>query len=134
MVSGAQLTPLIPIRNMNRAIKFYTKALGGRLLYRGRGAMRDSWASVKVGNAEAWLITPSKQEKRTLAYSVFVVKNIKAYVGKLQQNGVKFQRAERMGPKTKVVGPIAYEPFGAAAFFKDSEGNVLMIWQNTVPM
>ena len=34
-----------------------------------------------------------------------------------------------MNHHTKVDGPIAYEEFGASAFFKDSEGNLLMLWQ-----
>ncbi|HLY77357.1 MAG TPA: VOC family protein, partial [Thermoplasmata archaeon] len=59
--------------------------------------------------------------------------NIRTTVGELQRGGVKFQRAEKMGPQTKVEGPIAFESFGASAFFKDSEGNVLMIWQNAPP-
>jgi len=125
---------LIPIRKMSRAIKFYTKGMGGKLLNRGRGAMRDSWASVRLGDAEVWLITPSKREKRTLAYSTFVVKNIKVYVRGLQGRGVKFQRAQRMGPDSRVEGPVTYESFGASAFFKDTEGNVLMAWQNFPPM
>ena len=45
----------------------------------------------------------------------------------LQEKGVKFQRPDRMSWETKVVGPIAYDPSGAAAFFKDSEGNLMMI-------
>jgi hypothetical protein len=39
-----------------------------------------------------------------------------------------------MSKETKVEGPIAYESFGASAFFKDSEGNLLMVWQNNPPM
>ena len=124
----------MPIRNMNRAIKFYTKKLGGRLGDRARGEMRDMWASVKLAGAEFWLIAPEKHEKRNLAYSTFVVKNIKSVVRKLMKNGVKFERAPRMSPDTRIDGPIAFESFGASAFFKDSEGNLLMVWQNFPPM
>jgi predicted enzyme related to lactoylglutathione lyase len=134
MFSKAQLVTLTPIRDMNRAIKFYTKSLGGKLKYRGRGAMKDFWASISIGSNEIWLISPSKREKRTLAYSTFLVKNIKATVKELQGRGVKFQRAERMGPETKIDGVIAWETAGGAAFFKDSEGNVLMVWENIPPM
>jgi catechol 2,3-dioxygenase-like lactoylglutathione lyase family enzyme len=130
MLSGVRLATLIPIRNMNRAIEFYTKALGGKLLYRGTGKMRDFWASVQLGNDVVWLIAPQKREKRTLAYSAFLVKDIKAFVNGLKRKGVKFQRAQRMGPETQVDGPIAYEPVGASAFFKDTEGNLMMVWQN----
>jgi predicted enzyme related to lactoylglutathione lyase len=134
MASGTQLVALIPIRDMNRAIKFYTKALGAKLKFRGRGQMRNMWASLKLGDADVWFIVPEKFERRTLAYTLLLVKNIKAAVKKLQKNGVRFQKPEAMGPKTRLEGPIAFESFGASAFFKDSEGNLMMVWQNFPPM
>jgi predicted enzyme related to lactoylglutathione lyase len=134
MATGARLVTLIPIRNMNRAIKFYSKSLGGRVKERARGKMRNSWASMKLGDAEVWLIAPVKFERRSLAYTLLLVKNIRASVRRLQKSGVTFQRADRTGPATRVEGPIAFESFGASAFFKDSEGNLMMVWQNFPPM
>jgi catechol 2,3-dioxygenase-like lactoylglutathione lyase family enzyme len=134
MFAEARFATLIPIRDMDRAIKFYTKALGGKLMYRGEGQMKDYWASMKLGREEFWLITPQTREKRTLAYSTFLVKDIKAVVKELKGRGVRFQRAEKMSKESRLEGPIAYESFGASAFFKDSEGNLLMIWQNFPPM
>ena len=134
MATGPRLVTLIPIRNMNRAIKFYSRAVGGRLKDRGRGRMRNFWASMKLGDGEVWFIAPEKFEKRTLAYSLLLVKNIRTHVRKLQKNGVKFRRAERMGPDTRLEGPIAFESWGASAFFQDTEGNLLMVWQNFPPM
>lgn len=134
MPAKAQVTTLMPIRDMDRAIRFYTKSLGGKLNMRGDGEMKDGWASVTLHAHEFWLIAPSAREKRNLAYTTFQVKSIKNFVGDLLKKGVKFQKAEKSGPETRVEGPISFEPFGAAAFFKDSEGNVLMAWQNTVPM
>jgi len=130
MLSGARVVTFIPIRNMSRAVKFYTKTVGGKLITRGTGKMRNFWASVRLGKDDVWLIAPQKREKRTLAYSTFVVKNIRRFVSGLQRKGVKFQRPDRMSRETKVVGPIAYDPTGAAAFFKDSEGNLMMVWEN----
>ena len=132
--SEAGFATLIPIRDMDRAIKFYTGALGAKLMYRGEGEMKDYWASVKLGREEFWLITPQTREKRTLAYSTFLVKDIKAVVKELKKKGVKFQRAEKMSKESRLEGPIAHESFGSSAFFKDSEGNLLMIWQNIPPM
>ncbi|MCI4323374.1 MAG: VOC family protein [Thermoplasmata archaeon] len=134
MATGAQLVTLIPIKKMDRALTFYTNVLGGKLQFRGDGAMKNFWASMKVGGAEVWLVAPGKLEKRKLAYQTFVVKDIKKYVADLKRKGVKFQKAEAMNKDTKVVGPIAFEKFGAAAFFKDPEGNLLMAWQNFPPM
>ncbi len=96
---------------------------------RGEGETKDSWASVKIAKSDFWLISPERQEKRELAYSAFIVNSIRRTVKSLKGKGVKFHRAEIGGPETKVEGPISFNPWGAAAFFNDSEGNVLMIWQ-----
>ena len=134
MLGKAKFATLMPIKNMNRAIRFYTKSLGGKLQERATGAMKNDWASVKVAGEQIWLITPSKREKRTVAYSTFVVSDIKRTVKALTKSGVKFDKAEDMGPGTRIEGPIAYAPWGASAFFQDSEGNLLMVWQNFPPM
>jgi len=134
MLSKAGFATITPIRNMNRAIKFYTKTLGGKLQMRAEGAMKDMWASVKIGKKEFWLVTPPGRQakKPDLAFSTFVVKDIKAEVVELRKRGARFQRAEKMNSDTKIDGPIAYDPFGAVAFFKDSEGNLLMLWQSSM--
>jgi predicted enzyme related to lactoylglutathione lyase len=134
MATNPRLVPLIPIRKMERAIEFYTKKLDAKVLYRGQGSMRDFWASLKVGGVEVWLVTPEAWEKRKLAYNTIIVKDIKRFVASLVRRGVKFEKAERMSKETKIEGPIAFETFGASAAFKDSEGNLLMAWQNFPPM
>ncbi|MGB6500307.1 MAG: VOC family protein [Thermoplasmata archaeon] len=134
MAMKTQLATLIPIRNMTRGIRFYTKTLGAKLSFRGTGSMRNFWASLQLGGSEIWLISPSKHEKRTLAYTTLVVKNIRSTVKQLARSRVKFTRPERMNSETRIEGPIAFEPFGAAAFFKDTEGNLLMLWQPAAGM
>lgn len=130
MLTKASFATMIPIRNMDRAIKFYRKALGGSLNMRAPGDMRNYWASVSVGKSEFWLIRPDKREKRDLAYSTFVVRDIKKTVAGLKKKGVRFLPGEKMGPDSKVEGPIVYSPYGAGAMFKDSEGNLFMLWEN----
>ena len=130
MLSRADHATLVPIRNMNRALRFYTKTLGGSLNMRATGEMKDSWASVNVGKAEFWLVRPDKHEKRELAYSAFVVKDIKKTVAGLKKKRVRFLPAERMGAESKTEGPISYSPYGAVAILKDSESNLIMLWQN----
>jgi len=130
-LSDARLVTLVTVKDMDRALKFYTKTLGGKLLHRGEGEMKDWWASVKLGRNEFWLIIPDTKEKRTLAYSTFVVKDIRSVVNDLKARGVRFSRAERMSKETKIEGPVASDSSGAEAFFKDSEGNLLMVWQSS---
>ncbi len=129
MLSKADFVTLVPVRKMERAVKFYTDVLGGELAMRGEGDMKDEWASVRLAKANFWLIQPEKIEKRELAYSAFGVKNIRETVKNLRGKGVKFERAEKASPETKIEGPISFNPWGAGAFFKDSEGNLLMLWQ-----
>ena len=133
MLSEAGFATLVPIRNMDRAIGYYTNVLGGSVNMRAEGEMKNYWASVNVGKAEFWLVKPEKREKRTLAYSTFVVKDIRKTVSNLKDKGVKFLRAEKMGPDSKIEGPISFTPYGAEAFFKDSEGNLSMLWENKIP-
>lgn len=131
MLSKANFATITPVRNMDRAIKFYTKTLGGKLEARAEGDMKDIWASIKVGKSVFWLGPRSPELKKLdFAFSTFVVKDIKAEVADLRKRGTKFQRAEKMNGTTKIEGPIAYSEFGASAFFNDSEGNLLMLWQN----
>jgi len=134
MWSKTSLVTLVPVRDMNRAIRFYTKVLGGELEERGRGQMRNYWAGIRLGPHPIWLVGGTKPEKRTRAYSLFLVKNIRRTVKRLKARGLRFQRAEKTGPRTKVEGVIAWEAWGGSAFFKDTEGNLWMIWENIPPM
>jgi catechol 2,3-dioxygenase-like lactoylglutathione lyase family enzyme len=122
---------LVPVRNMDRAVKFYTKTLGGKLLHRMEGDMKDFWASVEVGGSDFWLVSPEEREKIELAYSVFMVDDIKGVVAELKEKGVKFRRGEKTEKGSRVEGPITYDSVGAVAFFKDSERNLLMLYQGT---
>jgi len=132
MLAKASFATLVPIRDMNRAIKFYTKVLGGRLNMRAPGNMRNMWASVNIGKSEFWLVRPEKHEKRNLAYSTFAVKDIRKTVAGLKKKRVRFLRGERMSSDTRVEGPISFGPYGAGVLFKDSESNLFMLWQNTM--
>jgi len=130
MLSKAGFATLVPIRNMDRALKFYTKTLGGSLNMRAQGEMKNAWASVKLGKTEFWLVRPEKHEKRNLAYSTFVVKDIKKTVDGLKRKRVQFLPADRMGGDSKLDTLISHSPYGDGAILKDSEGNLLMLWEN----
>lgn len=119
---------LIAVKNMDRAVKFYTEVLGGRLTGRAKGDMKDFWASVRVAKSDLWLVSPDQKEKRELAYSVFLVDDIGAAVKELKERGVRFTRAEKM-PGGTVDGPVSHDNMGSVAFFKDTEGNLLMLFQ-----
>jgi catechol 2,3-dioxygenase-like lactoylglutathione lyase family enzyme len=129
MAAKATAMTLLVVKKMDRAIEFYTKKLGAKLVMRGTGEMEEGWAEVSLAGATFWLVAPDTKEKRTLAYQGLVVPNIKRTVTDLQKKGVKFDKAEEMGPDSTVDGPISSGPFGASAFFKDTEGNLWMLFQ-----
>jgi len=129
MAKSVEFVTLIPIRNMSRAVRFYSKQLGGKVTMRGTGDMRNSWASMKIAGHHVWLVAPDKREKRGLAYTTLLVKSAKRYVKSLQRRGVRFQRGESMGPGSTVDGPVVSTPYGTTAFFKDPEGNLWMVFE-----
>jgi predicted enzyme related to lactoylglutathione lyase len=131
-LSKAGFATLVPIRNMNRAVRFYTSTLGGKLNMRAEGEMKDLWASIRIGKEDFWLVNPQEPRPKMpdLAFFTFVVKDMEATVASLRKKGVKFQRAEKGEGVTRVKGPIAYSEFGNSAFFNDTEGNLVMLWQN----
>ena len=120
---------LVPVRNMDRALKFYRGARRKAAHAGGRGH-EGLLGLGKVSKTEFWFVAPERREKRELAYTVFSVKNIREAVRDLKAKDVKFRRGEKMGRDAKVEGPISSDQYGATAFFKDSEGNLLMLWQN----
>ncbi len=132
MISKAGFATLVSIRDMDRAINFYTKKLGGKLQDRATGEMKNMWASIKLGREDLWLVRPPGRQvkKPDLAFFTFIVKDIKEEVASLKKKGVKFQKAEPMGDGSTVDGPIGTDPFGSTAFFSDTEGNLLMLWQS----
>jgi predicted enzyme related to lactoylglutathione lyase len=134
MQPGTKSITLMPIQNMSRAIGFYTKSLGAKIRARGSRSMRDYWAELELCGSLFWLVKPSPRESRKLAYTTFMVRNIRTATSRLQAKGVRFQKGVATNSDSRVVGPVVYEPFGAAAYFKDSEGNLLMLWQNSSGM
>jgi catechol 2,3-dioxygenase-like lactoylglutathione lyase family enzyme len=127
-LEGASYATVLPVRKLDRALKFYTETLGAKLIVRPEGEMGKYFASVELGKTEFWLLTPSRRERRELAYSAFTVRDIKSVVNNLKERGVKFQRAEKTRTN-RVEGSIAYDEIAAVAFFKDTEGNLLLITQ-----
>jgi len=130
----ARLVPLLPVRDMSRALRFYTKKLGAKVLMRAPGPMRNYWASIRIGQVEVWFVRPDQPEKRNLSYHTFLVRNVRSAVKGLQKKGVRFDRGQKTPATTKLEGPINWEPWGGSAYFRDTEGNLLMVWQNIPPM
>ena len=122
MLANLHVHSTIPAGDLQRAKQFYATKLGldpseetpGGLVYE----CRDSW----------FLLYPSRGAG-TAQHTVmgWTTENIESEVADLQARGVVFEEYDLPGLKT--VNGIATTPSNRAAWFKDSEGNILGIVQ-----
>jgi catechol 2,3-dioxygenase-like lactoylglutathione lyase family enzyme len=123
MLQGRRPLPTIPARDLGRARAWYADKLGlttdqqepEALLYRSGGdRLFLLFASPGAGTAQHQL-------------AAWVVEDLAAEVAALRARGVVFEEYDLPGLRT--VDGIATTPVGKAAWFKDSEGNVLTMTQ-----
>jgi catechol 2,3-dioxygenase-like lactoylglutathione lyase family enzyme len=123
MLSAARYSAALPCRDLDRAKSFYTDKLGltpadeqeGRLFYQGRSG------------TEFVLFASSGQTSGSFTQMGFSVADIDAEVRDLKQRGVQFEEYDF--PGFDKATSIAQTFDHRAAWFKDSEGNLLVIIQ-----
>jgi catechol 2,3-dioxygenase-like lactoylglutathione lyase family enzyme len=125
MFCGTRVLPALPAANLQRAQKFYADKLGlnpaetdadGTLIYRCNGTTFGVYPSQFAGTA-----------KNTAA--MFETENIDRDMRELRGKGVVFEEYD-MGELKTHNGVYTTED-GKAAWFKDSEGNILSIVERT---
>ena len=125
MLKNSPVIPYIPATDIARARKFYQEKVGlvpreeiaGGVVYECAGG---SWIflyhSGGAGTSKA-------------SQAFWQVKDVEAEVRELRARGVVFEEYDTPGLKT--VGGIATGGGSKAAWFKDSEGNIMAIIQST---
>ncbi len=123
MLASCYLYPTIPAHDLNRARKFYEQKLGLTPAYEV-----DSGLIYECGgNSQFFLYeTGSAGTAQNTAMS-WTTEDIEAEVEQLRSMGVQFEDYDFPGLKT--VNGIADLKGERAAWFKDSEGNILAISQ-----
>ena len=123
MLHGRHMHPTIPASDLARARAWYADKLGftsgqeeaQAVLYRsGEDRLFLLFSSSAAGTAQHQL-------------AAWVVEDLAAEVAELRSRGVEFEEYDQPGLRT--VDGIARTPVGQAAWFKDSEGNILTITQ-----
>lgn len=121
MLSARRVFPTIPAADIARARKWYEEKLGLKpRADEPMGLLYD------LGGGTGLLLYPTPnagQAPNTLA--TFSSSNVKDDVAKLRERGVRFEEYDLPGLKT--VDGIATIGGRHAAWFKDSEGNILAI-------
>ncbi|HEX5976109.1 MAG TPA: VOC family protein [Nitrososphaeraceae archaeon] len=126
MLTNSPIRPTIPVVDLNRAKRFYETTLGLKPVPKNN----DTTSGIVIfecGNStliELYQRGPSKGD-HTVA--TFEVSNIEEEVNMLRGKGVNFE--EYNMPEIKTQNGIATQGSVKAAWFKDSEGNILCIHQ-----
>jgi predicted enzyme related to lactoylglutathione lyase len=128
MLTNSPIRPTIPVADLNRAIKFYEITLGLKPVP-DNNETTPGIAVFECGNStliELYQRGPSKAD-HTVA--TFEVSNIEEEVNVLRGKGVNFEEYDM--PEIKTQNGIATQGSVKAAWFKDTEGNILCIHQIT---
>lgn len=119
MLSTSVVTPCLPAVDAARAKKFYTKSLGLKFI-------KDDVSGgmlFEAGQGSKIYVYPRAATKADHTAASFSVEDIAAEVKALKAKGVKFE--EYNTDQIKTVDSIATWGPVKAAWFKDSEGNIL---------
>ena|SRR5258708_35263 len=123
MLQDEPIVATIPATDINRAKSFYTDKLGLRLTEE-----RDEGLFFDCGSGTQMLVFPSSgASSGAYTQASWDVKNVDAEITALRSRGVKFEEYDT--PNFKTVNGIAEIPGGRGGWFKDSEGNLLAVFQ-----
>ena len=125
MLKNAPISPTLPATDLERARKFYTEKIGltASLSQEPGGVLFDCGSGTKL---YIYQRGPVKVE-HTLAS--FQVEDLEKEMGELRGRGVVFEEYDFPGLKTENGIATMGDNF-KAAWFKDSEGNILGIGQS----
>ncbi len=122
MLSNRKFYPTIPAADLDRAVKWYEEKLGLKPV-----TQELSGYTYELGSGSGFLLYPTPnagQAPNTLA--TFSSDDVEADVAMLRERGVVFEEYDFPGLKTED-GVAAMGEDRYAAWFKDSEGNILAI-------
>ncbi len=123
MLTESTITTMLPVTDTDRAGHFYTDSLG--LKQTGKGEDGTLYFAAGAGAIGLRQMPDGTQSENT-ALS-FEVTDLNGEIATLEGRGVHFQDFEMEGLKT--VNHIAEMGKERAAWFTDSEGNVLCLHQ-----
>jgi predicted enzyme related to lactoylglutathione lyase len=124
MLQKSPMYSYIPAKDVGRARKFYEDKLGFKPKQQVEGGV-----VYEFGQGTGCFLYPTPNAGTSMASQAFwQVEDIEREVAELKQRGVKFEEYDT--PEMKGTNSI-YSGGGAkAAWFKDSEGNILAVIQS----
>jgi catechol-2,3-dioxygenase len=126
MLKSVQLVTTLPATDLGRAKKFYQNNLGFKVLEEREGVLllsSDKGAEVTIYQRP----TPTKADHTVMT---FEVKGLKEQIKDLEKNGVQFEEYDMPEIQLKTKDHIASMEKEIAAWFKDSEGNIICLHES----
>lgn len=124
MLTDADVTTMLPVKNLDRARRFYEDCLGLK-----PGELRPDGKFVYAVGGSRLALFPkqdgTKADHTAISFKVF---DIDASIKALQRAGVAFEDYDF--PDFKTVNHVCVLGAEKAAWFKDTEGNYLCIHED----
>jgi predicted enzyme related to lactoylglutathione lyase len=118
MIKGVKFVT-IPVRDQDRALEFYTQALGLKVMTDQPFDDRQRWIELAIPRAETRLVlfTPAGHENRIGGFSsiTFMADDVEATYRLLKSRGVEFVQEPQSAD------------WGTAAIFKDPDDNQFVL-------
>jgi catechol 2,3-dioxygenase-like lactoylglutathione lyase family enzyme len=123
MLSTANIQPMLPVKDLKKATKFYDETLGLRRIHEQPGAV----VIYKSGNTTLNVYQSEFAGTNKGTAAVWEVDDFDATVNELKRKGVAFEHYDGMhGLKREGDVYRAGDQF-AVAWFKDPSGNILSV-------
>ena len=123
MLQSFPMYAYIPAKDVRRARAFYEGTLGFKPAHEQAGGVTYEFA----GRTACFLYPTPNAGTSKASQAFWQVDNIERSVAELQARGVKFEEYDSLGMKTE--NGILTAGGAKAAWFKDSEGNIMALIQ-----
>ena len=123
MLVNSALQATLPVVDLDRARKFYEGKLGLKVV----GTDPSPGALLEAGEGTKLYIYQRAATKADHTVASFTVKDVEDEVKELKANGVTFEDIDMPGMGIKTVDGIATIGGMKAAWFKDTEGNIVAV-------
>ncbi len=123
-LAGTRVGCMLPVKDMMRARRFYEQQLALQPI----GGRPDGKFGYRCGGAEIWLLPRPEGTKAEHTALGFRAGDIERTIAALQRKDVRFADYDLPGLKT--VNHIAMMGAEKAAWFEDTEGNFLCVFQD----
>jgi catechol-2,3-dioxygenase len=125
MLKDLEITAVLPAKDIGRAKTYYRDVLG----LEPAEAVDEDNLMYRCGNGTTFLLYQTDNAGTAKNTQMgWGTKNFDADVEDLRSRGVVFEEYDLPGLKTE--NGVATSPMGKAAWFLDSEGNILGLFEN----